>query len=265
MAKSKRKTAQKAKERTGLYHARKARGLSLQRLADLADTTKQTVGRLETGKMELTKDWAERFAPHLAFTAQRILFWEDTPTPNIQGFYSPNVKYESSDEPAQGAGLTRTTVDIIPIVGIAEAGAWRQMPLFEEQQDDIPHIAAARSRFYPRAKHFALEVRGDSMNAAKPAPILDGMIALCVDLDTADIEVETGKLYAVRQTRDGGKTFECTIKRAKVFKGHRVELHHESTNPNHKSLVIAGVDNDGATVKVEAFGLVYFAGYDFER
>jgi DNA-binding XRE family transcriptional regulator len=72
--------------RTGLYRARKAKGLSQEALAELADTTKATVNRLETGKRELTRTWAERFAPHLGFSAKQILFWDEcSPHPDNPG------------------------------------------------------------------------------------------------------------------------------------------------------------------------------------
>lgn len=53
---------------------REALGLSQAELAALAETTQPTIGRLETGKMELTKKWAERLAPHLNTTAEVLLF-----------------------------------------------------------------------------------------------------------------------------------------------------------------------------------------------
>lgn len=153
----------------------------------------------------------------------------------------------------------------IPIIGMAEAGAFREMSGFDDvPDDDLPHISAPASRLYPDATHFAVEVRGDSMNAARPTPILDGMIALCVDVASADIPIESGKIYAVRQTRDGGQTYELTIKRAKVFRT-RIELHPESSNPKHEKLTIPIASVDASTNEVKAIGLVYFAGYDFER
>lgn len=218
-----------------------------------------TIGRLE-GRvarkklpMKLTREWAEKFEEALGYTAEEIIFWDKHKN-------SPSGLGKRKGPP-KDAGRSAGS---IPIVGVAELGAFRQMPLSDDTEDNLPRVTAPHSRLYPNAKHFALEVRGDSMNACKPSPILDGMIALCVDVIDAEIEVESGKIYAVRQTRDGGQTYELTIKRAKVFR-NRVELHPESSNANHQPLIIP-IDSDPAsTNEVTAIGWVYFVGYDFER
>jgi SOS-response transcriptional repressor LexA len=247
------------KKPSGLYFARKSRGITAAELARKSGQNPQTIGRLE-GKavkgarpMELTPTWAKKFEKALGYSAQEIIFWEERRnSPSGLG----NRKGAHKDAP-RSAGS-------IPIVGVAELGAFRQMPLSDDTEDNLPRVTAPHSRLYPNAKHFALEVRGDSMNACKPSPILDGMIALCVDVIDAEIEVESGKIYAVRRTLNGGQTYELTIKRAKVFR-NRVELHPESTNPNHQPLIIP-IDSDPASInEVTAIGLVYFAGYDFER
>jgi SOS-response transcriptional repressor LexA len=152
----------------------------------------------------------------------------------------------------------------IPVAGIAEAGAFRAMPEWgHEHEHELPRIIAPRSKLYPKAKHFALEVRGDSMNAAKPTPIVEGMYVLCIDVIDAGADVESGRIYAVRRTMDGGQTYECTIKRAKVFRD-RVELHPESTNHSHKVIEIPRRHDREAANSVEAIGLVYGSFNSFE-
>lgn len=247
------------KKPSGLYWARKSRGMTGAELARASGENPQTIGRLE-GKaakgakpMELTRFWAEKFVKALGYSAEEIIFWDDRKS-TLSGL--GKRKGPPKDAP-RSAGS-------IPIVGVAELGAFRQMPVSDDTEDSLPRVNAPHSRLYPNARHFALEVRGDSMNQAKPSPILDGMIALCVDVVDAEIEVESGKIYAVRQTRDGGQTYELTIKRAKVFR-NRVELHPESSNANHQPLIIP-IDSDPAsTNEVTAIGWVYFVGYDFER
>jgi len=154
--------------------------------------------------------------------------------------------------------------DRIPIAGIAETGAFRQMIDFgADYERELPILRAPRSRLHPRARHFALEVRGDSMNAARPAPIVEGMYVLCVDIVSAELLVESGRIYAVRQTRDAGQTWECTIKRAKVYRD-RVELVPESTNANHQKIVIERDLDPAHTNEVAAIGLVYGLYSSFE-
>jgi SOS-response transcriptional repressor LexA len=213
------------KHPSGLYFARKSRGITAAELARKSGQNPQTIGRLE-GKavkgvkpMELTRTWAEKFTKALGYSAEEIIFWDERKNSAAGLGKRKGVPKDAG----RSAGS-------IPIVGVAELGAFRQMPVNDDTEENLPRVNAPHSRLYPNARHFALEVRGDSMNAAKPSPILDGMIALCVDVVDAEIEVESGKIYAVRQTRDGGQTYELTIKRAKVFR-NRVELLPESTNP----------------------------------
>jgi SOS-response transcriptional repressor LexA len=151
----------------------------------------------------------------------------------------------------------------IPIIGIAETGAFRAMADFDQDdQRKLPKIDAAKSSDYPRARHFALRIRGDSMNQAKPYPLLDGVLALCVDTVDAGLEVESGRIYAVRRTLDGGQTYECTVKRAKVFRD-RFEFHPESSNPEHKPLIIKrGDGRDDTTKEIGIIGLVYGIHFD---
>ncbi|MBX9824906.1 MAG: LexA family transcriptional regulator [Xanthobacteraceae bacterium] len=165
-------------------------------------------------------------------------------------------KAQSSGK-AQGSGDERTGkpgADAVPLIGIAEAGAWRMVsPLPADVQESVQ---PARSRNYKSFKHFALRVQGDSMNASRP-PIGDGQIILCVDMADAGLEITDGRVYVVRRTRDGGQSYEMTVKRAFVFRD-RIELRPESTNPAHKPIVVRrGKDEDFDGTRVEAIGLVY--------
>jgi SOS-response transcriptional repressor LexA len=144
--------------------------------------------------------------------------------------------------------------EAVPLIGIAEAGAWRTVsPLPADVQESV---SPARSRNYKSFKHFALRVQGDSMNASRP-PIGDGQIILCVDMADAGLEITDGRVYVVRRTRDGGQSYEMTVKRAFVFRD-RIELRPESTNPAHRPITVKrGMDEDFDGTRVEAIGLVY--------
>ena len=153
-------------------------------------------------------------------------------------------------------------VTSIPVVGVAEAGAFRKMIEFDVDVLDLPKVHANRSALYPKAKHFSLLVRGDSMNAAtsagRPAPLVEGQYILCVDLTDAGLEIESGKIYAVRRTTDSGQTYECTVKKAMVYRD-RYELLPESTNPAHEKFVIprGAAHRDVVGTQIEVIGLVY--------
>lgn len=174
-----------------------------------------------------------------------------------------SVAYLLGETDSADARIQLRSVGLIPIIGIAETGAFRQMADFE--QDDPENLSTmefARHRRFPKVRHFALKIRGDSMNAAKPYPLIEGLVVVCVDFADAGLEIEDNRIYAVRRSLDAGQTYECTIKRAHVFK-NRYELHPESTNSTHKPLIIQrGAGRDDQNTTIEVIGLVY--GVSFE-
>jgi SOS-response transcriptional repressor LexA len=152
----------------------------------------------------------------------------------------------------------------IPIAGLAEAGAFRRDMSTYSQEERLPTIDGPMSRHYPKADHFALEVRGDSMNAVREGAIMEGMYVLCVDMASAGISVESGKIYAIRRTMDHGQTYETTIKRARVYRD-RIELVPESTNPAHEKITVPKDFDADPAQEVMAIGLVYGTVNDYEK
>lgn len=51
-------------------------GISGPRLADLAGTSKQQVHKLRHGNRKMTREWAERIAPHLGVDWPEVIGWE---------------------------------------------------------------------------------------------------------------------------------------------------------------------------------------------
>jgi hypothetical protein len=82
------------------------------------------------------------------------------------------------------------------------------------------------------------------------------MHVLCVDMIDARLSIESGKIYVVRQTKDGGQTYELTVKRARVF-ADRIELVPESTNQRHRPIVVPLDFDTEAQKEVAAIGWVY--------
>lgn len=69
-----------------LREAREAAGLTQAALADLAATTQPQIRRLEAGERKLTREWAQRLAPHLRIEARALLFPDSPPQ---SGFRPP--------------------------------------------------------------------------------------------------------------------------------------------------------------------------------
>lgn len=141
----------------------------------------------------------------------------------------------------------------MPVLFIAESGAYRPM-LAKLITSETKTINADLSAGYPHAEHFAIAVRDDAMDRAG---ITEGMFALCVSFASARLTVESDKIYAIRRTIDGGKTFEISLKRAKVY-SDRTEYRSESGNPGYGTLTLpVGSQMDNQDAQVEPIGLVY--------
>jgi transcriptional regulator with XRE-family HTH domain len=118
-----------------LRDARKKRKLTMQALADLVGTSNQQIARLEkppTDKdhRKLTKEWAEKLAPHLDLTPQQLLFGEQLST-----------DVDKSNE------WRRFELAPLKLVGYVEAGAWRDISSsdFSERRSKCLAISVIRS------------------------------------------------------------------------------------------------------------------------
>jgi repressor LexA len=114
-----------------LHKVRKAKGMTLQQVADGADTTLATIHKLERSQRPLTTDWIERLAKALDVDPRELL----------------------SDSPPAAARA-------IPLVGRIAAGNWR-----EAIQEPLGHVHVANAP----SNAFALQPDGDSMDKIVPA------------------------------------------------------------------------------------------------
>lgn len=163
--------------------------------------------------------------------------------------------------------LIASQIEPIRIAGVAEAGSFRfASSAPPDTEYEMGTVVASRSPRYSQAKHFAYEVRGNSMNAAtrkgRPAPITEGMLVLCVDVIEAGLEIESGEIYVVRRTTDSGQTYEFAVKKAVVYRD-RTELRSESTDPRYETLVIPHDRDPDPAREILAIGWVYAALIDF--
>ena len=78
-------TASDLEERmNGIRQRREALGLTQAQLAERVATSQPQIRRLEAGERQLTKEWAERLAPHLGMSPSELMFGSasyDPPSP----------------------------------------------------------------------------------------------------------------------------------------------------------------------------------------
>lgn len=159
---------------------------------------------------------------------------------------------------AENNGALRAA-DLMPLVGIVESGAFRKLP-----QGEPDLVSRPKSGRYPAARHFALYVDDSSMSAAPEQSIQPGMEVVCVDIDDANLEVESGKIYVLRRTRDRGETYETLLRRAMVYRD-RVELTAESgKSTEYEKIVHMGRLTSDRSQPLYAFGLVSGSFQSFE-
>lgn len=145
----------------------------------------------------------------------------------------------------------------IPVIGIAETGAWRPMPdknvrttdlLALRKIDGVPHPS------YRTAEHFALDAADDSMNVVGIVP---GAQVLCIDLAGIEATIENGRLYAIRLT-EKAHGVQTIIRRIVLDRdGNGFDLQPNSTNRKYRSIHCTGKPTTNPAKPVCVFGLVY--------
>lgn len=191
-------------------------GLSQAALADLAGTTQPQIQRLEKSKRGLTKDWAERLAPHLKVDPQEILFPEQT---------------------------LSARVVVAPVLGTIQAGIWVEAHI-DQEPGRMPIVDTDG---YDAKDLYVLRVKGDSMDQF----VKDGGYVVCVDIVNAGISFRSGMIVHVQRTRFGGELIETTLKEV-LISGREISLIPRSSNSAHKAVRLD--ENDGDEIEVK--GLV---------
>jgi hypothetical protein len=148
------------------------------------------------------------------------------------------------------------TEQLVPVrrAGVVEAGAFRRVDEFEDE-GDFEELFEPRDRRFPDARQAYFDVAGDSMNALKPRPILEGDRAICIDYDDlrGRLLLRDGMVVVVEQTLAGGHVRERSIKQVELYED-RIEFCPRSSNPKHKPIVVKKDlhADDGRTVEVIA-------------
>ena len=120
---------------------------------------------------------------------------------------------------------------MLKVIGVAEAGAFRQIDMLAQVQEQFLEIAGPSA--YPSVTHYALIIRGDSMDRAG---IVDGDHVSVADYGELGFPLKNGTIVHVERSTDGGY-IEWTLKEVHAFPD-RYELRPRSSNPAHQPLVI---------------------------
>jgi hypothetical protein len=123
-------------------------------------------------------------------------------------------------------------VTTIPILGVAEGGAYRTPMPDKSSPDRIEDLPPADPRFR-KARRFAVMVNDDRLEGLQP-PVHRGQIALLIDFADAGLTVESGRIYLLHRRNASGQ-IESAFWRAQVFREH-IEFapmsHDETRNRN---------------------------------
>lgn len=212
---------------TKIRDQREKLGLTQKRLAELVRTSPPQIRRLELGERKLTKEWAERIAPHLEISPQDLMFGDETPP--------------------QTAG----TVRAVPVVGDVQAGHFLEIDDVRNDYFSSPTgetVASVDVPGVPASVQVAWNVIGDSMDLL----CQDGGIAISVPIYQFDRDLREGQIVVVQRERGG--LFEITVKQLSIQNGD-YHLVPRSTNPSHKIIVISP-DNQSDTETVQIIAVV---------
>lgn len=195
---------------------REDRGLTQTQLAELLEITQNTVSAWETrGKLPKQPSMRVTLCDFFGCEEHDLFGFAD-------GYYYTRSGLAVSNP--------ETSDSYAPLIGNIAAGNPREAI---EQSNERHWVDPDILEQYPDG--FFLRVSGDSMNRVLP----DGCFAF-----VAPCEVISGEIAAVKVNGD-----EATIKRVKLYEGV-VILEPESTNEEHKRIVIDGNDPDAPEVRL---------------
>ena len=215
-----------------LRELRNANNLSMAQLGELAGTSGQTIERLEKGKMELTKTWAKKLAPHLGTTAKELMFPEE----------DENTGNKSNGLAASWHG----SIAKAKVCGIVCAGLWLESgDLLQTGFSQVPSVPTK----FPELNQFSFQCHGPSMDLEN---IRDGDYVVCVSFEEARESPQDKDLVVIE--RHNGKLLERTVREAILGDGG-ISFWPRSTDERYRDpVVLAKIDDpvaeDGLSVTI---------------
>lgn len=138
-------------------------------------------------------------------------------------------------------------VQELPVIGTIEAGQFRDITIFD-QDDNYPVINIVADERFRHAKQYALKVSGDSMNLKYP----DGCYVACVDFIDSGLRLKTGMTVHIQRTLANTHLVEITLKEVGTMNGETV-LIPRSSNPKHQPIIMSG---SGESTEFQIRGVV---------
>lgn len=174
-------------------------------------------------------------------------FGENPPIPGIR-----IISQDTRNEEAQPRPIAPDDYDLIreftraEVAGTAQAGTYRAQEIANQDEPDILYVH--RDKTYPNARHYVLDVVGDSMDLCG---ILDGDRVVFTDIRDTNIVTRKGDIVHVQRSISGGLV-EWTIKEIDTDSSGKTILVPRSSNPRHKPIIPSG---DPAVEEVKILGL----------
>jgi transcriptional regulator with XRE-family HTH domain len=207
--------AKSGSKKTGLYHAREARGMSRTELVKRSGVSKQQLSRLENGLIRLRLDHLKPFANALGYSPEQILLWGRFP-----GTAGAQPQTESLSPAAQVPELaSRSAADQSKLKKRKEG---RHIDRIKSEAWVFPSNFV-REQLHASAKELlVVEAEGDAM-----APTI--MSSERVIVDTGDNTATTDGLYAIRDSSEN-----VIIRRLQLLRAARPpRVKIISDNPKH--------------------------------
>jgi transcriptional regulator with XRE-family HTH domain len=218
-----------AKQMSGLFHAREARGMSRSELVRRSGVSKQQLSRLENGHIRMRLDHLKPFANVLGYSPEQILLWGKLPGTGGHIESSDILRDDDRQDEALGPAAGQ-----IPELDTRAGMGGGGVPSREVRKDG-KHADPVKSEGWSFPPSFVreqlhssvsqllvLDTFGDSM-----APTV--MSGDRVIIDTGHKTPSPDGLYAVRDTFES-----IVVKRLQVMRaGSKTRVKIISDNPNH--------------------------------
>ncbi|WP_128562100.1 hypothetical protein [Methylobacterium crusticola] len=173
-------------------------------------------------------------AKPLATTATWLITGIGANRPGIAAAVLPTAPAEA---PEDEVVLSASRVVEAMYGGVVEAGTFREVDEFSDVAP--PRVSALADEEYPYARMLVFDVRGDSMDALKPQPIIGGSRLSGLDFESlrGRAALYTGMVVVIERMRDGGHLRELSVKQLELYQD-RYEFHPRSSNTKHKPIIV---------------------------